>query len=102
MDDKANALDKLIEAVEAGKMPMDGSSYKLFGDGWLHVFDAYHGSLDAALALHETLLPGWMWLIDEDGGQVKETTDDIFSASGKNPARVWLLCILRAYRSIQK
>ena len=51
-------LGKLIEAVEAGKLDHDGGAYRLFGDKWLHVFDAMNGSLDAAMALHESLLPG--------------------------------------------
>lgn len=97
MDDKVNALDKLIYAVDAGNMPMDGSSYKLFGDGWMHVFDAYHGSLDAALSLHEALLPGQDWCIAPSASYAGNG----FTAKSSTPARAWLLSILRAYRSVQ-
>lgn len=120
MDDKLNALDYLIEAVEDGVMPLDGSSYKLFGDGWIHVFDAYHGSLDAALALHEALLPGWalerlnkwpgtngqctayLWgTHEEDGERWHNAKDGRVDATAPTPARAWLQAILRAYRSVQ-
>ena len=112
MDDKLNALDYLIEAVEDGVMPLDGSSYKLFGDGWIHVFDAYHGSLNAALALHEALLPGWVARVTTGAAAagVKyshctvEDWDEATEVDASNqptPARAWLLAVLKAYRSIQ-
>ena len=99
-----NELDMLIEAVEADVMPLDGSSYKLFGDGWMHVFDAYHGSLDAALALHEALLPGWRWDLDAACNAGVWNSCDLLPAitgEANTPARAWILAILRAYRSVQ-
>lgn len=64
---------------------------------------AFHGSLDAAEALHEALLPGWRWETGINGtvfcsvAQVwKYGRDKAFSASDDNPARAWLLCILKA------
>lgn len=99
------ALDKLIEAVEAGWAPdvlehSDAMSAKHIR----HVMDAYHGSLDAAFALHQALLPGWRarldigrrrrcWMISPDNQKL--------DAYGLTPARAWLLAILRAYRSVQ-
>lgn len=85
---------------------------------WSH--DAYyHGSLDAAKALHEAVLIGHDWLIRNDeihGGFANVTTHDFaahveisgnssksyvdsgasFPAYSVNPARAWLLSILEA------
>ncbi len=59
----SDALDKLIEAVEAGTVDAtEGPSVfnSSLGDIWDECAAlAYHGSLDAAMALHEALLPGW-------------------------------------------
>lgn len=102
------ALRKLIEAVELGE-PL---SFKLFidylgADNFLHAHAAYNGSLDAAKALHEALLPGW-------DIQINTYEDDSFEASVSKPtdvktfdgvsglmARAWLLAILRAYEAHQ-
>lgn len=115
MDDKLNALDKLIEAVEAGTLGVDD-----YPDEWTGLarvdllFDAYHGSLDAALALHEALLPGWAPVIDlvaneigmhrqchDDDGCPTDEWEWCFEVRGHTPARAWLLAILRAYRSVR-
>lgn len=65
---------------------------------------AYNGSLDAALRLHEALLPGWDYCIDyvqrvkplvyvqDDGGPTHDGEAD-------TPARAWLLAILRAMQA---
>lgn len=101
-----NALDNLIEAVEAGWAPdvlehSDAMSAKYIRQ----VMDAYHGSLDAALALHEALLPGWRARIDVGTRRHRCWTVDPMNkkvdAYGSSPARAWLLAILRAYRSMQ-
>lgn len=97
-------IRKLIEAVEDGvRLPLDGSAYRLIGDDWLHVFDAYNGSLDAAKALHEALLPDDYWInwFDLDGiVQIKNSEDDTFDGKAvPNPARAWLLSILKAYEA---
>ena len=133
---KLNALDKLIEAVEAGDEDF------IRGDAWVEAWQmfrpeldkmrsegtasmikamrAYHGSLDAALALHEALLPGWAHLVRSsshgDGYNYRKGhffsnvwRDDecpnngaqCFDTWGATPARAWLLAILRAYRSVQ-
>lgn len=112
-------IRELIEAVEAGtSLPMDGSAYRLFGDGWLHVFDAYHGSLDAAKALHDALLPGWRMDALWQGGHLCSNENDwscrLRCVSEQrhavenderqalpNPARAWLIAILRAYEAQQ-
>lgn len=94
-------LDKLIAAVEAGafdadeerKVPKFNAFADAFeaalgmkpsyADGW----GAYRGSLDAALRLHEALLPGWEWHLKS------------WSGMADTPARAWLLAILRALQA---
>lgn len=68
--------------------------------------DAYHGSLDAAKALHEAVLPkaddGFATYIDND--DEPEIWKCIFyreaklvaQAENSEAARAWLLCILKA------
>lgn len=104
------ALDKLIEAVEAGGM-LPAIDWEMFGWNdecatWCGLMlQAHLGSLDAAHQLHEALLPGWRarldigrrrrcWMISPDNQKL--------DAYGLTPARAWLLAILRAYRSTQK
>lgn len=106
------ALDKLIEAVEAGCTDQvlehsDATSPKYIRQ----VMDAHHGSLDAALALHEALLPGrtltvgqnahhgdWnAWVRYAEDGEIL----DEYTAASDTAARSLLLAILRAYRSVQ-
>ena len=110
MDDKLNALDKLIEAVEAGTAGTDECSVafpSLEYDGtltWRMAWDAYNGDLNAFSKFLNMLLPGWRarldigrrnrcWVISPDN----QKTD----AYGSNPARSGFLAILRAYRSVQ-
>lgn len=91
-------LDRLIEAVASGtatgpvieqlsaaaQVPEAGVLYGL----------SYKGSIDAAKALHDALLPGAKFVVFTDGAYVNGTL-----GSGKDPARAWLLAILKAYRS---
>ena len=113
----SDALQQLIDAVEAGKAitssdAMNGLSRGLGYDEAIEVASdavkAFGGSLDAAKALHEALLPGWMLpcvvshyvngshgvtveLYQRDGaGETVATNDSM--------ARAWLLAILKAYR----
>ena len=70
---------------------------------WLH--DAFNGSIDAAKALHEAVLPGWGWHVrqdEKDGSCHAHTLYPKFRVSPgghtteSNPARAWLLAILEA------
>ncbi len=103
-------LDKLIEAVEAGYWghSYGGIATKL-GMDFAKVNDAYNGSLDAAMALHEALLPGWGAKIEMQTpvdvqisfawvGPREEMLFREHATSMHCPARAWLLAILRAYR----
>ena len=112
------ALDKLIGAVEAGEpiefrkanraafsTPCQDMALQLREE---HCRHAFKGSLDAALALHEALLPGCGWktqkLLCNDYYTVDVWGEYAYSeASGTapNPARAWLLAQLRAYRSMK-
>lgn len=115
-------LDKLIEAVESGVEldVLDEWGY------WLNAFPltenekscgdfesdnaangrmAWSGSLDAAKLLHEALLPGWRWTRHHDG-EIEVWATGVLSrrwgrSDDKDPARAWLLAILKAYRSLQ-
>ena len=113
-------LERLIAAVEAGDRHLvcfvvakAGWPGDPWPDNWLTVVDAsFSGSLDAALALFNSLLPGCSASIDTDG------TADIFTGEAGNfdgslrcighsdvkdaPARAMLLATLRAYAATQE
>jgi hypothetical protein len=109
---RRDALRALLEQVEAGTatgrpdalaVPREQSRLiaDAFGDDdeiWSNVVAAHEGSLDAAKALHEAVLPRhyaqihrWpmpkITRVDIGGGYVGRDTD---------PARAWLICIIRA------
>ena len=103
-------LRALIEAVEAGEVRMSqcASAFPSESAGglctWHRVWAAYHGSLDAAKALHEALLTGYGWCVGPWGARVwlysdrpewdrpvRQEVEKTFA-----PARAWLLAILRA------
>lgn len=111
-------LDKLIEAVEAGgtiAWGLGGSPpRKTLPMHWHGAMNAYLGSLDAALRLHEALLPGWRvkqlhqfeaghWLAGvyhpQDDDWPKWTPYPAHEATSSTPARAWLLAILRALKA---
>ena len=103
------ALDELIKAVEAGEpfanidfyTPLDCLNDDF--DLGLTARSAYNGSLDAAKALHDALLPsvnmdmsirdgeGSVWVLDP---QFKR-----YPAAWHSPARAWLLAVLKTYRA---
>lgn len=98
-------MQRLIDAVEAGTVPDETVSLAPFCysgqfETGRQAMLAYFGSLDAAKALHEALLPEWGWTLDAgDGAYVENRGDfgDIITADVPgNPARAWLLAILRA------
>ena len=109
----SDALQRLIAAVEAGegvtaevvcRTPLLGYARSMSA--------AYDGSLDAALALHSALLPGWgvvnlgQAVYPRTGPTVDwhcrlegRGPSDGSYAIGIGPARALLLAILRAYQS---
>ena len=100
---ETQALRDLLAAVEAGEW-WDN----LHRPDYLHTdlcWKAFQGSLDAAKALHDAVLPGW-------DIQITTYEDDNFEASVSKPlevktydgvspwmARAWLLAALKAYRA---
>lgn len=61
---------------------------------------AYIGFLDAAMALHEAMLPGWGWQISSDTDVVIfkffGSEPNTIEEQADTPARAWLLAILDA------
>lgn len=98
-------MDRLIEAVEGGCLEPETPHA---GMGWKDVsrmVQAYHGSLDAAKALHEALLGEVHWSIAEDddyGFCGKVYLGGWFHEHSTVAARAWLLAILKAYRAQQQ
>ena len=104
------ALKALAEAVEAGRD--DSEKWRpAFGNGAYRAMRSFHGSLDAALALRDAVLPGWRvkqlhqfeaghWIagIYHPQGEdwPKWTMYPCFEAVNANPARALLLAIIRA------
>jgi hypothetical protein len=94
-------LDALIAAVEAGTWVDMEPAYVLLGVKAIIAARAYKSSLDAAHALHLVLLPGWYGKTDTEGkAYVSDYAKELFDAHvAGNPARAWLLAILKAYRA---
>lgn len=98
-----SAITRLADKVEAGTAtPADFVEKGLMENisAPKSAWKAYNGSLDAAMALHEVVLPGWDWSVDNIGrsqfcAYVYDGRKSI-GAFNANPARAWLLAILRA------
>lgn len=106
------ALDALIEAVERGlPSPTNWRNFSAVptgaedNPGPILAHRAYHGSLDAAKALHEALLPGWGWEtgINATFASIasvwRSGRERAYGATSEIPARAWLLCQLKAHRA---
>ena len=92
------ALQALLMKVEAGEWWAN-----LPRPDILHTdlcWKAFNGSLDAAKALHDAVLPGYEWLLGKSNAKVFPYNDtaDIAGSYGmaSDPARAWLIAILRA------
>ena len=110
--DRKQALEALLVKVEAGEWPDDyGAAPLLSHPSDCLALAAFEGSLDAAKALHEAVLPPInQYTIDEGpsgcGAQIAiwpnglSSGDElIFNGYDCTPARAWLIAILKAYRS---
>lgn len=111
------ALKELAAKVEVNFFDGEPPKFNSFCDEWEAIFGiyvhptysnpwrAYNGDLNAAKALHDAVLPGWAWSVKtlatdsvqvwtnrayglREPGHIGTTKD--------NPARAWLLAILRA------
>lgn len=94
-------LDKLIDAVERGAFLAD----VLPRHREMVAYRAFSGSLDAAKALHDALLPGFNFVISGNDAEIWRTGEYLDTISGgdylDDPARAWLIAILKAYRAQQ-
>ena len=105
----SDALKDLIAAVEAGlPSPTNWRNFAAVpvGDddnpGPILAHRAYHGSLDAAKALHDALLPGCRARIDVGRrfrAWIITPENDKIDAYAENPARAYLLAVLKAYEA---
>lgn len=108
---RKEALTELLAKVEAGWPPDIDTPYMrpfiaAFGANWIagHANDANRGSLDAAKALHDAVLPGWWWTKPDgpESGTIRvvgpDNGDCYPSSIGKHedPARAWLIAIIKA------
>lgn len=95
-------LRKLIEAVEAGTLTQteclsNGNRLPMCATMW----DAFYGSVDAAIALCEALLPGWVATVGTVGYAIVceneiKITRHAWALLSRQPARALLLAVLRA------
>ncbi len=103
MNAQITALDALIEAVKAGNLvPLNYP--REMAEWFTIVIKSYNGSLDAAKALHDAMLPGWGYRVSPSYAIVMHPrlsgpAVEKDATSQENPARAWLLAILRAYRA---
>lgn len=100
---RIEALKQLADKVEAGECvwPDDAHECPLPWGIEGSIIDAYTGSLDAAKALHEAVLSEWVtWDASHTyfGHEVSLTNGplDASACLKDNPARAWLLAILKA------
>lgn len=94
---KLEALKALAEKVEAGALDWNYCGVQhVHGIGMNEtMWVAYQGSLDAAKALHEAVLPGWAWSVDDDGEASVGNGPQCAYLKDK-PASAWLIAILKA------
>jgi hypothetical protein len=106
------ALAALIEKVEAGEAVRSWDFHAMSDSSvdWANARKSHDGSLDAAKALHEAVLPGWSYEARRSGfgnGQAMVWNplrspghgNDIRADHDNCPARAWLLAILRALQA---
>lgn len=100
---RLDALIDLRDKVKAGWPPDIDTPYMrpfiaVFGSGWIaaRANDANRGSLDAAKALHEAVLPGREYIIKNYRSPRTAVRVGFKSVSDEIPARAWLIAILEA------
>lgn len=105
------ALKELLAKVAKGDLREQLEFSPLAAAGMIRdanvvrAYKAYHGSLDAAKALHEAVLPGAkslaVYLHNDDSPVIwhcdfYSDSQTVAHAENDNPARAWLTAILRA------
>jgi hypothetical protein len=100
----------LIALIEKGNLTAPGSEdilCQMPGETWANIIHANRGSLDAAKALHDAVLPMWdaTILVGQGGNPSRAIVRPYTPQSGNpssvtewnaDPARAWLLAQLRA------
>ena len=103
MIDRKQALVDLRDKVKAGEVTGTdcciASTMGWFGQTEHHIAKSFHGSLDAAKALHEAVIPGFFvdishWSMHEPMSIV--TVGNDFKGNADTIARAWLLAIIEA------
>ncbi|MDE4274749.1 hypothetical protein PXK58_08940 [Phaeobacter gallaeciensis] len=99
---RLEALKELAKKVEAGEFPASvaDSAFDSGPDVTHHLAKAqtaFFGSLDAAKALHEAVLPGWDWRVQDMGrpAAVLAKGENVIECRGNTPASAWLSAILQ-------
>jgi hypothetical protein len=101
------SIKELREAVERGDLNARDPLFAVFErDNCNRAFDAYYGSLDAAVALVEAVLPRWTWSVGQNAwhrhffshvtlADENEILHD-FGATHAQAARALLIATLKA------
>jgi len=103
------ALIDLLEKVQAGEWSVThwrdfiALNVDEMDEEAILAHRALYGSLDAAKALHEALLPGWDWSVHGNGqcylwppGDIDTQNRGCIETEADIPARAWLIAILSA------
>ena len=98
---RKRALQLLEKAVADGTVGQFRNLDSEFGHGMgIHAKRAYNGSLDAAKVLHDAVLPEWIYLIGWHvvGVSMPDHEDPRWwnVLHKGNPAKAWLIAIIRA------
>ena len=102
---KLEALEALLEKVRAGDINPNSQAefIGVVNGDYSHVLlrDAYNGSLDAALSLHQSVLSGWKWRIASDESAWTDRSFNLRRVGYRGscpdmPARSLLTAILQA------
>ena len=92
---QAAALQTLLERVEAGDATAP-QMWDTLGRNALHAMSAFNGSLNAAKALHDAVLPAYRFRIEDFRAEIWWGPAGPFIGASETPARAWLIAILRA------
>ena len=96
---RIEALQELLAKVEAGEKTLNVVP-QWSKQETMDALRAANGSLDAAKALHEAVLPGWGFKSFHLAGEVflrrTRSVDSHYGHSDGNPARAWLIAIIKA------
>ena len=112
---RKEALAELIAKVEAEELPDRPLVHAAFPEfhkhksgwpigrliDWIMDPEDIRG-MGAAKALHEAVLPGWGWALTDIGeAHILSADGPIAAGESDNPARAWLLSILRALQAME-